>query len=93
MKSEHDRLAKSDYAFREIRLGPPPPPRVKSPKKDGDDDADDDDSADDNDSYAKVDIDLREALRVINDALALGKTPDFLASGRAPLTAQASKKG
>ncbi|HWA08283.1 MAG TPA: carboxy terminal-processing peptidase [Opitutaceae bacterium] len=93
MKAEHDRLAKNDFTFREIRLGPPPAPRVKAPKKDGDDEADDDDSADENDSYAKVDIDLREALRVIDDAIALSKTPDFAANGHAPLTAMTSKKG
>lgn len=97
MKTEHDRLAKSDYAYQEVRLGPPPPPKVKAPKKDapnGDAGSDDDElSTDDDDSYVKVDIDLREALRVIDDALVLGKSPDFLASGHAPLTVQALKKG
>ncbi len=99
LKTEHDRLAKGDYTFKEVRLGPPLPPKVKAPKKpdaaDGDADGDDDTlSTDvDNDSYAKVDIDLREALRVIGDALTLSKSPEFLASGHAPLTVQVLKKG
>ena len=99
MKAEHDRLAKNDFAFKEIRLGPPLPTKIKAPKKsdasDNGDAANDDDelSTDENDSYGKVDIDLREALRVIGDALVLGKSPDFVASGHAPLTVQDSKKG
>jgi carboxyl-terminal processing protease len=98
MMAEHDRLAKNDFAFKEIRLGPPLPPKIKAPGKadaKDPDAADDEDelSTDENDSYVKVDIDLREALRVIGDALALSKNPEFLASGHAPLTAQVSKKG
>lgn len=100
MKTERDRLNKNDYAYQEVRLGPPPPPRVKATKKADDQnpdvDADDDElSTDDNEDYVKGDIDLREALRVINDAVTLGKNPEFVANGQAPLTAQvsASKKG
>ena len=100
MKTERDRLNKNDYSYQEVRLGPPPPPRVKATKKADDQnpdvDADDDElSTDENEDYVKGDIDLREALRVINDAVTLGKNPEFVANGQAPLTAQvsASKKG
>ena len=97
MKVTHDRLAKNDFAFKEIRLGPPLPPKIKAAKKPDDnaDGADDEDelSTDENDSYGKVDVDLREALRVIGDALALSTNPEFLAGGHAPLTVQDSKKG
>jgi carboxyl-terminal processing protease len=98
MKTERDRLNKNDYAYQEIRLGPPPPPRVKAPKKADDQNPglnpdDDELSTDSDEDYVKGDIDLRESLRVINDAVALAKSPDFLASGHAPLTAQVSKKG
>ena len=99
MKAERERLAKSDFTFKEIRLGPPPVPRIKAPKKadskdpkDSDDD-DDEVSTDENESYAKVDIHLRETLRVVGDALALGRKPQFLANDHAPLTALGSKNG
>jgi len=54
---------------------------------------DDEDAADaekldsaDNDSYAKVDVPLREALRVVDDAIALGQNRQAWASDHAPLT-------
>jgi len=87
MKAEKERLAKGDYAFKDFRLGPPAPPRIKAPKKDSDDDADADDSADENDTYVKADVHLREALRIVDDAVALGKNKQVWASNRAPLTA------
>jgi carboxyl-terminal processing protease len=96
MNAERDRLAKNDYAYTEIRLGPPLPPKAEAPKaaeaKDGDND-EDELSTDENDAYAKVDVDLRESLRVIEDAISLSKSPEFAATGHAPLTAQILKKG
>ncbi len=87
MKAEKERIAKSDYAFKDFRLGPPAPPRIKAPKKDSDDDADADDSADENDTYVKADVHLREALRIVNDAVELGRNKELWASNRPPLTA------
>ncbi|MEO6875889.1 MAG: hypothetical protein ABI222_13810, partial [Opitutaceae bacterium] len=90
-------LTKNDYPYREYRLGPPLPPRIKAPKKadaksaDGDDD-EDDLSADDNDAYAKVDVPLRESLRVVDDAIALGQDQHSWASNHAPLTARLQPK-
>jgi hypothetical protein len=41
----------------------------------------------------KVDIPLRESLRVLSDALALSKNPQYWADGNAPLTVQVLKNG
>jgi carboxyl-terminal processing protease len=87
MKAEKERIAKGDYAFKDFRLGPPAPPRIKAPKKDSDDDADADDIADENDTYVKADVHLREALRIVNDAVELGRNKQLWASNRPPLTA------
>jgi carboxyl-terminal processing protease len=95
MKAEREVLAKNDFPYKEFHLGPPPVPKIKAPAKDdADDDSDDDElSTDENESYAKVDIHLRETLRVVADALALGKKPQFLANDHPPLTALVSKNG
>jgi carboxyl-terminal processing protease len=87
MLAERDRLAKTDFTFKEYRLGPPPAPRIKAPKKDTDDPDDIDTSSDENESYGKMDIHLRETLRVLVDAINLGNNHDFWASNRPPLTA------
>ena len=85
MKAEKERLSKNEYPFKPFYLGLPPPPKIKAPKKDGEEE--DDLGLDDNDSYAKADVHLRETLRVIADAIALGRNKDLWASNRAPLTA------
>jgi len=41
----------------------------------------------------KLDIHLRESLRVLADALSLSKNPQYWANGNAPLTVQVSKNG
>ena len=85
MNLERERLAKSDFTFKEYRLGPPPAPRIKAPKKEDEDDGEI--ATDENESYAKVDIHLRETLRVIADAVDLGKNRETWVSNRPPLTA------
>jgi len=94
IKSERNALAKADYPFKEFRLGPPLPPRIAAPKAPGAKDADDDDdlAGDDDDdgngdTYGKVDVGLRESLRVVDDAIELGRNHDTWASDHAPLTA------
>ena len=87
MNAERERLAKNDFTFKEYRLGPPPAPRIKAPKKDSDDPEDADAAAEENESYGKVDIHLREALRIVVDAIDLGKNREAWASNRPPLTA------
>ena len=84
MKAEREKIAKSDYTFKPIYLAAPPPPKIKAPKKDGDDDVDDD--FDDNDTYQKADVHLREALRIVGDAIALGRNRDLWVSNHPPLT-------
>lgn len=97
IKTERERLAKGDFPYKEVRLGPPPPPKIKAPKKtdakSGEDDEDTDLSTDDDEAYRKADIHLRESLRVVLDALALGKDPKFSTSDRPPLTAIKSTRG
>lgn len=92
MKAEKERIAKGDYAFKPFYLGPPPPPKIKAPKKDTDED-DDLDSFEENDTYVKADVHLRETLRVLNDAIALGRNRELWASNRPPLTALSSTGG
>lgn len=95
IKLEREKLAKGDYPFKEFRLGPPLPPRIAAPKapdgKDGssdnpEDDSDDIDDDTSADAYGAVDISLREALRVVNDAIELGRNHEYWASDHAPLT-------
>ena len=94
MRAEKDVLAKSDFPYSEILLGPPLPKPVKTEKKADDDSTDEDDLDVDEDSgVVKVDIPLRESLRVLSDALILSKNPQFWADGNAPLTVQALKHG
>lgn len=90
LKAEREKLEKSNsYAFHEIRLVPPPPPRPKAAPKDGESAADDDEDDEQNDSYAKMDVHLRETLRVVVDALRLAKDRKKWARDYAPLTVQA----
>jgi carboxyl-terminal processing protease len=102
IKAERDVLAKSDFPFKEFRLGPPLPPRIAAPKdtvapkkagtgiQDGGDDEIDDGEDDANgDVYGKVDVSLRESLRVVEDAIELGRNHENWASNHAPLTAVA----
>jgi carboxyl-terminal processing protease len=61
------------------------------PPKDSDDDDEVADVEDDAnaDAYGKVDVALREALRVVDDAIELGHDHEYWASNHAPLTAVA----
>ena len=93
MNAEKDVIAKSDFPFTEFRLSPKPPPKVKPPKKEADksaapddDDPDADAPDDDSDSYGKADVHLRETLRVVSDAIVLGRNKELWASNHAPLT-------
>jgi carboxyl-terminal processing protease len=96
MKAERDLLAKNDYPFTEYRVSPAPPPRIKAPKKaddhDNEDGLPDEDDDDENDSYAKVDVPLRESLRVVNDARALANNRQYWASNHPPLTLDLAPK-
>ena len=91
MDAQKALLAKNDYPYQEFRLGPPLPKAIKAPKKadstSGALDDEDSDLADDaNDAYAKMDVSLREALRVVKDAITLGANRQYWASDHAPMT-------
>ena len=92
MKAEKERIAKSDYQFKPFYLGGPPPPRIKAAKKESDDE-EDSDPGEENDTYVRADVFLRESLRVVSDAIALGQNRELWATNRAPLTATLSSGG
>ncbi|MDP3070430.1 MAG: carboxy terminal-processing peptidase [Opitutaceae bacterium] len=87
MKAEKELLAKNDFAFKPFYLGGPPPKKIKAPKK-AEDDEDDDFDADENETYLKADVHLREALRVLSDAIELGGNRALWVSNHAPITAR-----
>jgi carboxyl-terminal processing protease len=89
LKAEKERIAKGDYTFTPFYLGPPPPPKIRAPKKEGEEE-DEFDVFEENDTYVKADVHLREALRVLNDAIELGRDRELWASNRPPLTALTS---
>jgi carboxyl-terminal processing protease len=60
--------------------------RAIAPPNDENEAVDDDDDAS-ADAYGKVDVSLREALRVVDDAIELGRDHEYWASDHAPLTA------
>jgi carboxyl-terminal processing protease len=89
MKLERQQLEKNAYAFKEVRLVPAPPPRIKAEKKPDDPDETPEDADEDtNESYSKTDIRLREALRVVEDAIELPKNHATWKHDYAPLTAR-----
>ncbi len=69
MKAEKKQLAAAGFKFNEILLAPPAPPRPKLAKTDGEDELGEDEDIDANERYSAVDIQLREALRVVTDLL------------------------
>ena len=96
LDAERDQLAKSDFPYKEITLVPPAPKPVVAakPKDDGGDGSDGDAvSTDDDPGITKLDIPLRESLRVLTDALSLSKNHQYWAEGTAPLTVMTSKNG
>ncbi len=70
--AELKKLEAAAFTFTETMLAPPPPPRIKAAAAD-DDPADPDDRTDER--YAKMDINLRESLRILGDALTLTPQP------------------
>ena len=106
LDSEKARLAATDFPYREFLLAPPPPPRIRatvtppsSPEGPKPADApaaspDEVESTDEDDNahFAKMDVHLRETLRVVADALALGERREFWVGDTAPLTAKVEPK-
>jgi carboxyl-terminal processing protease len=85
--------ASAAYTFTETMLAPPPPPRIKAAS--ADDDAADLDGARADERYSKMDINLREALRILGDALSLTPQPpqwQTLAARTPPATASTATR-
>ncbi len=61
------------FAFTEVFVAPPPPPRIRAERRDDDDSGlDGGEEEPDNDTrYAKMDVHLRESLRILHDVRAL----------------------
>lgn len=94
MDEERDRLREFNYAYREFLLGPPPAPKkVAEPVVEGDADPDVMSTDEEPEGYARLDIHLREALRVLSDAVDIGKDPQMWVADHAPLTVEVVKKG
>ena len=93
-KAEREKIAQGAYPYREVRIVPAPPPRIKAPDEKPADESEtpllDDDS---DEAYPKSDVHLREALRILADALQLGQNPEVWSDPHAaPLTAQAVRR-
>jgi len=90
MDAERDVLAKANYPTRAVKLDSVIAAEATGPKDaptaldDGDTDASD------AEALAKLDVHLRETLRVVTDAARLNKDPQYWADGRAPLTVDGS---
>lgn len=87
-KKERLELAKLNFASTEVALDnvePTPEPATPPTKKDGEDDSEDDDTSD---PKAKIDIHLREGLRVLSDAIALWPQRQLWAQADHPVAAQ-----
>ena len=94
LDKEQELLTKNDYPFHEFNLGVAPAKKPVEKKKDVDgDDSDSELSSFSDDSYGKFDPHLRETLRILTDAVDLGRKPEGWAGNHAPLTAQVATKG
>lgn len=100
MDAERKRLRESNYAFSEFLLSPPKEKAAPLPlaaegdaslETDLDGEPTDEPKEPEPEGYARLDIHLREALRVLSDAVELGRSPHY--AGRAPLTAHSGTGG
>lgn len=87
MDAERDTLAKANYPTREVKLDSVLTAEATAPKVSVPTIEDGDTDAPDADSQSKLDVHLRETLRVVTDALRLNKDPQYSADGRTPITA------
>ncbi len=89
MKEEKNRLTQNEFPLREFTLGPPPPPNIKAELSEEEIAA----GGESEEDAKKLDIHLREALRIVNDAIELAVQPDRMFTDSPPLTAKAVKRG
>jgi carboxyl-terminal processing protease len=91
MDAERDLLAKTNFPAREIKLDSLLKAEAEGPKPEAVATVDDGDTdAPSAEEQAKLDVHLRETLRVMTDALRLNQDPQYWADGRAPITALGS---
>ncbi len=88
MRDEKARLAKGEYVSREFTLGPPKTANVK-PELTPEEIAEGQETEEE---AKKMDIHLREALRVVNDAIDMAINSARVFTDAPPLTAQAVKR-
>ena len=92
MDADRDRLAKANYLHRDVKLDSVLASEALAQKpiipatEDGDTDSVD------AETLAKLDIYLRESLRVVTDAMRLSQDPQHRAEGRMPLALKTSRK-
>lgn len=89
MEKEKDLLSKNSYTYKEFNLGVPPTKKAPEKKPADDDDDDAELNALQQEGYAKFDIHLRETLRILSDAIELGRKQTAWTDGHPPLTAPA----
>jgi carboxyl-terminal processing protease len=87
MDTERDLLAKANYPTREIKLDSVLTAEAIAPKEVAATIDDGDTDAPDAEAEGKLDVHLRESLRVVTDALRLNQDPKYSADGRIPITA------
>ncbi|HEX2101556.1 MAG TPA: carboxy terminal-processing peptidase, partial [Candidatus Synoicihabitans sp.] len=94
MEQERARLEKTNFAFREFLLAPKPARNKRAePDVDSEEAVAQTLSTDEAEGYARLDIHLRESLRVLIDALEISRNPQMWVADRAPLTAHMITKG
>jgi carboxyl-terminal processing protease len=90
MEAERDRLAATNYNFREFLLAPKPPRNKRAEPTEAEAEGEQEllTEGDKREGYARLDIHLREAMRVLLDAVEIGRNPQMWVADHAPLTAQ-----
>jgi carboxyl-terminal processing protease len=88
MEAERDRLAEQNFAYREFLLAPRPAKNKRAEPEEDDPELEGVARRDEREGYARLDIHLREAMRVLMDAAQLGRDPEIWAADHPPLTAQ-----
>ena len=97
LKEEKLELAKLDFPSEEFRLGPIEEKPAPEPKEENADEPEplEDEllSTDENSGFAKVDVHLKECLRVVGDAIELAQDKTRWANHTPPLTLSSADKG
>lgn len=93
MDADRDRLAKGNFAHRDVKLDSVIASEALAKKPSAPVVEDGDTDAVDAETLAKLDIYLRESLRIVTDSLHLSKDPQSLAEKNATVTAVGSRKG